>query len=136
MRAMDFPEEGKMAEVTKKKILLVDDSRTVRQLLKIILKKHIFCDITEAGDGSEAIINLGDDSFDLMITDINMPNMNGLTLVKTVRDEMHMEIPIIIVTTMGKEQDRDTGLELGADSYVTKPINGPSLIRQATELLS
>ena len=71
-----------------------------------------------------------------MITDINMPNMNGLSLVKTVRDEMLMEIPIIIVTTMGKEQDRDIGLKFGADSYVTKPINGSSLIRQADELLS
>ena len=125
-----------MAEREKKKILLVDDSRTVRQLMKLILKKHIFCDITEAGDGLEAIQYLGDDCFDLVITDINMPNMNGLSLVKQVRDEMHMDIPIIIVTTMGKEQDRDAGLELGADSYVTKPINGPSLIRQAAELLS
>jgi CheY-like chemotaxis protein len=125
-----------MAELEKKSILLVDDSRTVRQLLKLIIRKHIYCEITEAVDGREAVRHLNEACFDLVITDINMPNMNGLALVKTVRNEMNMKIPIIIVTTMGGEQDRDTGLELGADSYVTKPINGPTLIRHAAELLS
>jgi len=124
-----------MAEREKKRILLVDDSRTVRQLLSLVLKKHIFCDITEACDGREAAQSLGNDCFDLMITDINMPNMNGLSLIMKVRGEMDLGIPIIIVTTMGGEQDRDAGLDLGANSYVTKPINAPTLIREATDLL-
>jgi two-component system chemotaxis response regulator CheY len=124
-----------MVEREKKKILLVDDSRTVRQLLNLVLKKHIFCDITEACDGREAVETLGADCFDLLVTDINMPNMNGLSLIRKVRGEMHLTIPIIIVTTMGGEQDRDAGLELGANSYVTKPINGHTLIREATQLL-
>ena len=125
-----------MAEQVKKRILLVDDSRTVRQLLNLVLKKHIFCDITEACDGQEAVQRLKKDSFDLVITDINMPNMNGLSLISRVRGEMLLNVPIIIVTTMGKEQDRDAGLELGANSYVTKPINAPMLVREATDLLS
>ncbi len=125
-----------MAELEKKKILLVDDSRTVRQLLSLVLKKHIFCDITEACDGQEAAQSLGNDCFDLMITDINMPNMNGLSLIMKVRGEMDLGIPIIIVTTMGGEQDRDAGLDLGANSYVTKPINATTLVREATDLLS
>ncbi len=114
----------------------MDDSRTVRQLLSLVLKKHIFCDITEACDGQEAAQSLGNDCFDLMITDINMPNMNGLSLIMKVRGEMDLGIPIIIVTTMGGEQDRDAGLDLGANSYVTKPINAPILVREATDLLS
>ena len=125
-----------MNELKKKNILLVDDSKTVRQLLKLILKKHLLCDITEACDGREAVQYLGNECYDLVITDINMPNMNGLSLVRKARNEMQLKVPIIIVTTMGKEEDRDAGLQLGADSYVTKPINGPSLIRQATQLLS
>jgi two-component system chemotaxis response regulator CheY len=125
-----------MSEREKKRILLVDDSRTVRQLLSLVLKKYLFCDVTEACDGREAVQNLDSDSFDLLITDINMPNMNGLSLVRKVRGDMNLSIPIIIVTTMGKEQDRDAGLELGANSYVTKPINGSVLIREATQLLS
>jgi len=125
-----------MSEREKKRILLVDDSRTVRQLLSLVLKRYLFCEVTEASDGREAVQNLNNDSFDLLITDINMPNMNGLSLVRKVRGEMNLSVPIIIVTTMGKEQDRDAGLELGANSYVTKPINGPVLIREATQLLS
>lgn len=125
-----------MAEQVKKKILLVDDSRTVRQLLNLVLKKHIFCNITEACDGQEALQCLTKDNFDLIVTDINMPNMNGLSLISRVRGEMHLKVPIIIVTTLGREMDRDLGLELGADSYVTKPINAPMLVREATDLLS
>ena len=125
-----------MAEREKKRILLVDDSRTVRQLLNLVLKKHLCCDITEACDGQEAVQTLGAECFDLLITDINMPNMNGLSLIRKVRGEMDLGIPIIIVTTMGGEQDRDAGLDLGANSYVTKPINATTLVREATDLLS
>lgn len=125
-----------MADRIKIKILLVDDSRTVRQLLKLVLKRHLYCDITEACDGEEAVQYMGDGLFDLVITDINMPNMNGLSLIRKVRGEMLLKVPIIIVTTMGKEQDRDAGLELGANAYVTKPINGPALLREATQLLA
>lgn len=125
-----------MAEPEKKKILLVDDSRTVRQLLKLVLKRRLYCDITEACDGKEAVQYMGNGLFDLVITDINMPNMNGLSLIRKIRGEMLLKVPIIIVTTMGKEQDRDAGLELGANAYVTKPINGPALLREATQLLA
>ena len=124
-----------MGDSVRKSILLVDDSRAVRQLVKFMICRHIDSDIQEAGDGVEAVAKLQDQNFDLVITDINMPNMNGLSLVKKVRDEMDLEVPIIIVTTMGKEQDRDTGLNLGANSYVTKPIQAPELLKEVTNLL-
>ncbi len=119
----------------RKNILLVDDSRTVRQLLKLVLAKHLACDITEAQDGLEAVKLLNSSTYDLVITDINMPNMNGLALTRKIRGELSLDVPIIIVTTMGKEQDRDKGIALGANSYVTKPIQAPGLIREATNLL-
>ena len=124
-----------MAGSDRKSILLVDDSRAVRQLVKFMISRHIDSDIQEADDGMEAVVKLEAHSFDLVITDINMPNMNGLSLVKKVRDEMDLAVPIIIVTTMGKEQDRDAGLTMGANSYVTKPIQAPELIREMTSLL-
>ena len=125
-----------MAQRKIKKILLVDDSRIVRQFLKLVLRKHLLCDITEACDGLAAVQSMRADKYDLMITDINMPNMDGLALIRKVRKEMGLNLPIIIITTLGKENDRDTGLELGANSYLTKPINAPKLVGEATGLLS
>ena len=121
---------------SKVKILIVDDSRTVRQLLKLVLLNGLPCQITEAEDGQKAVDVLrADDAYDLVITDINMPNMNGLSLVKKVRGDLGLQIPIIIITTMGKEEDRDEGLSLGANSYLTKPFNGPNVVKTAFELL-
>ena len=120
----------------KKSILLVDDSRAVRQLLKMILQRHVDCNLIEAEDGQEAYEKLKSDSYDLLITDVNMPRMNGLSLIGRVRSELGLRIPIIIVTTMGREEDRDAGLNLGADTYITKPINGPHLVKTVTALIS
>lgn len=119
----------------RKKILIVDDSRTVRQLLKLILAKSIACQIKEAEDGLIASKLLKEETFDLVFTDINMPNMDGLSLVHKVRTEMGLTTPMVIITTMGKETDRDKGLELGANSYLTKPFNGPNVIKTAMDLL-
>jgi DNA-binding response OmpR family regulator len=120
----------------KKSILLVDDSRAVRQLLKMILQRHVDCNLMEAEDGQEAYEKLKSDSYDLLITDVNMPRMNGLSLIGRVRNELGLRIPIVIVTTMGREEDRDAGLNLGADTYITKPINGPHLVKTVTGLIS
>ncbi len=120
----------------KKNILVVDDSRTVRHLLRMVIGRYMPCLIVEAEDGVEAAQKLTEQRFDLLITDINMPRMNGLSLVSKVRGEMGMDLPIIIVTTMGKEEDRDKGLELGADFYVTKPVSGPSLLDAVSRLVT
>lgn len=125
-----------MGEPGRKSILLVDDSRSVRQLLKLMLGMHMTLDIYEAGDGVEAVKKLKERDFDLVITDIRMPNMDGLSLIKRVRGEISLEVPIIVVSTMGSEADRDKGLKLGANSYVTKPIQAPDLITEVTNLLS
>ena len=120
----------------KRNILIVDDSRAVRQLLKMVLQRHVDCNLMEAEDGQDAYEKLKADSYDLLITDINMPRMNGLSLIGRVRNEMSLRIPIVIVTTMGHEEDRDAGLSLGADTYITKPINGPHLVQTVTGLIN
>jgi len=120
----------------KKNVLIVDDSRAVRQLLKMVLQRHVDCNLMEAEDGQDAYEKLKSDSYDLLITDINMPRMNGLSLIGRVRNEMSLRIPIVIVTTMGHEEDRDAGLCLGADTYITKPINGPHLVQTVTGLIN
>ena len=120
----------------KKNILIVDDSGAVRQLLKMVLQRHVDCNLMEAEDGQEAYEKLKLDSYDLLITDVNMPRMNGLSLIGRVRNELGLRIPIVIVTTMGREEDRDAGLNLGADTYITKPINGPHLVKTVTGLIS
>lgn len=118
-----------------KKILVVDDSVTMRQLMKMVLMKHLPCQITEAQDGLDALAKLKDGAFDLVVTDVNMPRMDGLGLVRSAREVLKSTVPIIIVTTKGGEADRDMGLKLGANAYLTKPINGIAVIKAVTELL-
>jgi len=129
-------ENGSGADSDRKCILLVDDSMAVRQLLRLMLSMYLTLDIYEAGDGVEAISKLMEKDFDLVITDIRMPQMDGLSLIKKVRGEISVDVPIIVVSTLGKESDRDEGLKLGANSYVTKPVQAPDLIREVTSLLS
>ena len=118
-----------------KRILVVDDSVTMRQLMKMVLLKHLPCQITEAQDGLDALAKLKGGAFDLVVTDVNMPRMDGLGLVKAAREELKLAVPIIIVTTKGAEADRDRGLQLGANAYLTKPINGGQVVKAVNELL-
>ena len=120
----------------KKQILVVDDSRAVRQLLRMVLERHVSCELTEAEDGQDAYEKLQNRDFDILITDINMPRMNGLSLIGRVRKDLNLRIPIVIVTTLGHEEDRDAGINLGADTYITKPLNGSQLVSTVTGLIS
>ena len=128
--------EAYKVERGKKKVLIADDSKAVRQRLKIFLDRHVSCELVEAEDGQEAFEKLQSDRFDILITDINMPRMSGLSLIGKVRKELKLRIPIVIVTTMGYEEDRDAGMRLGADTYITKPINGSQLISTVSGLIN
>lgn len=110
-----------------KKILIVEDSATMRLFIRMFLRNIREVSLTEAVDGFDALEKLNKDKFDLIITDINMPRMNGLQLIETVRGMEKLTIPIIILSTIGDEVNRNKGLLLGADNYVTKPIVGPTL---------
>ena len=93
--------------------------------------------ITEASSGFEALRVLPREDFDLVVTDINMPDINGLELLSFVRrDPRFRSIPVVIVSTEGSERDRDKGLELGADAYLVKPFDPDALRGVVTDLLA
>jgi two-component system, chemotaxis family, chemotaxis protein CheY len=117
--------------------LVVEDSPTMRQLISFSLKRFKNARIIEAVDGVDALKKLSGEKIDLILTDINMPVMDGLKLVSLVRQNVQLQsIPIIIITTEGAEEDRERGLALGANAYISKPIQSSHLIKTITELLS
>lgn len=116
--------------------LVVEDSPTMRQLIVFALSRVKSLKVVEADDGVDALKKLSQQHFDVLITDINMPMMDGLKLVSMVRkDEVHKDIPIIIITTEGAQEDRQRALSLGANAYITKPIQAPQVISKVKELL-
>ena len=120
-----------------KTALVVEDSPTMRQLIVFALRRIKGLEITEADDGVDALKKLsGGVRFDIILTDINMPIMDGLKLVKRVRsDPTHKTTPIIIITTEGAQEDRERAMQLGANAYITKPIQAPQVIAKVKELL-
>jgi len=116
--------------------LVVEDSPTMRQLIVFALSRIKNLKVTEADDGVDGLKKLSSQKFDILITDINMPIMDGLKLVSMVRnDETHKLIPIVIITTEGAQEDRQRALALGANAYITKPIQAPQVISKVKELL-
>lgn len=116
--------------------LVVEDSPTMRQLIVFALSRVKVLKVVEADDGVDALKKLSQQHFDILITDINMPMMDGLKLVSMVRkDEVHKDIPIIIITTEGAQEDRQRALSLGANAYITKPIQAPQVISKVKDLL-
>jgi two-component system chemotaxis response regulator CheY len=116
--------------------LIVEDSPTMRQLLAFTLRRLKDCRIIEAVDGVDALKKLTTERVDLVITDINMPMMDGLKLVSHIRASARTKtLPIIIVTTEGAEEDRKRGLALGANAYIPKPIQPFELLKAVAALL-
>jgi two-component system, chemotaxis family, chemotaxis protein CheY len=116
--------------------LVVEDSPMMRQLLVLALSRLRSLKVTEADDGVDGLRKLAAGKFDIIITDINMPIMDGLKLVRRVRsDPTHKDVPIIIITTEGSKEDRSRALQLGANAYITKPIQAPQVIAKVRELL-
>ena len=123
-----------MAELS---CLVVEDSPMMRQLLVFALARIKRLHVTEAEDGVDGLRKLAQGKYDLIITDINMPIMDGLKLVKRIRsDEAHKDVPIIIITTEGSTEDRQRAMALGANAYITKPIQAPQVIAKVKELLA
>ena len=116
--------------------LVAEDSPTMRQLIVFALSRIKTLKVVEADDGVDALKKLSQQRYDILITDINMPMLDGLKLVSMVRkDEVHKDIPIVIITTEGAQEDRQRALSLGANAYITKPIQAPQVIGKVKELL-
>ncbi len=118
------------------KILIIEDSPTMRQLISFALKRLQGVRIVEANDGVDGLRKLSSEKFDLILTDINMPVMDGLKLVSLVRnDANYRTTPIVVITTEGAQEDRDRALSLGANDYITKPIQANRILELARTLL-
>ena len=116
------------------KILVVEDSPTTRAMIISAIEEVAGgLEIFESKNGFEALKLLPHHSFDLIITDINMPDINGLELVSFVkRNQAYRHIPLIIITTEGSERDREKGLSLGANEYLVKPFN-PEMLQNVVK---
>lgn len=108
----------------------------MRQLIAFALKRIKGVTIVEANDGVDGLKKLSAQRFDLILTDINMPVMDGLKLVSLVRnDNNYKMIPIVVITTEGAQEDRERALALGANDYITKPIQPTKIVEVAKNLL-
>jgi two-component system chemotaxis response regulator CheY len=119
------------------RILIVEDSATMRSLLASALEDlDVAVKITEASSGFEALRCLPREQYDLVVTDINMPDINGLELVSFVKsNEKYKGIPLVIVSTESSDRDREKGLGLGADAYLVKPFEADALRQVVLDLL-
>jgi len=110
-------------------ILVVDDSETVRQVLQMTLANAGFT-VVEAEDGVDALSKLSGAQIDMLITDLNMPNMDGLELIKKVREEgAHRFTPIVMLTTESSEAKKLAGREAGASGWIVKPFKPEQLLK-------
>jgi two-component system response regulator PilR (NtrC family) len=115
-------------------ILVVDDDKSMREFLELILKRERY-NVTCAKDGADAILLLKENFFDLIITDLMMPAINGLELLKKAK-ELHADIKVIMITAFGTIETAIEAIKLGAYDYITKPFNNDDLrlrIRRAIE---
>ena len=111
-------------------ILIVEDSPTMRQLICFAMRRVPGSRVIEASDGVDAFKKLSASHVDLILADINMPMMDGLKLVSLVRSNpSYKDIPIVMITTEGAEEDRKKALSIGANAYLTKPIQTQELVK-------
>lgn len=119
-----------------KTILIAEDSASVRKFISLALKIKGYTLIT-AEDGMVALEKLAHHKIDMLVTDLNMPNVDGLKLIRTIRqDPEYKELPIVILSSLSKEEDINEGLSAGADSYLIKPFNTKKIQYEVAKYLS
>jgi two-component system chemotaxis response regulator CheY len=124
-----------MSEVHAR-VLVVEDSAAMRGFITSTLENVGGYEITQAPNGFEALRLLPRARFDLVISDINMPDINGLELVRFIRESAdHRETPLLLISTDGRDADRERGLRLGADAYLVKPFEPETLLASVRRLL-
>jgi two-component system chemotaxis response regulator CheY len=119
-----------------KKILIVDDSASLRQVVSIALKGAGY-DVVEACDGKDALTKLNGDKVHLIISDVNMPNMDGITLVKEIKKMANYKFtPIIMLTTESQESKKAEGQAAGAKAWVVKPFQPAQMLTAVSKLIA
>ena len=117
------------------KVLIVDDNRASRDLIRAILKP-VCCDIVEASRGRQALELLRREQPDLVLLDIDMPDLDGLTVVKEIRrDAAFTDLPVVAVTAFAMEGDRERAIAAGFTAYLAKPVRAAALRAQVQQLL-
>jgi DNA-binding response OmpR family regulator len=117
------------------KILVVDDDKTTRKLLNLFLKAKGY-EVVTAENGLDAMEKLGTESINLVVTDMNMPYMDGIELTKNLRnDENWKNIPIVMVTTEADEDERKKAMDAGVDDYLVKPANAEQITDSIKRIL-
>lgn len=120
---------------TEKTILTVEDERPIREMVRLALEKAGF-DVLEAADGEQAMVVVTDHRPDLILVDWMLPGMSGIDLARRLKaDESTSEIPLIMVSARGEEEDKIRGLEIGADDYVAKPFSPRELVARIRAVL-
>ena len=122
------------------RILIVEDSASTRAFVRTTLESESgvpAVEVSEAASGFDALRLLPRGPYDLVISDINMPDINGLELVQFMRkSEQHKKTPILLISTQSSERDRQRGLRLGADGYLAKPFGAAALMNDVARLLA
>ncbi len=117
------------------KILIVDDCQTTRKLLGHYLKTRGYS-VMFAENGLDALEKLGSDSVNLVMTDLNMPYMDGMELIKTLRaDPAWIDLPILMVTTENDEEERQKAFSNGANGYLVKPVTGDAIAQNIKSII-
>jgi len=118
------------------KVLVVEDNHAMRSLIAAALDQHLEVNVYEAENGFSALKLIPDNEFQLILTDINMPDINGLELISFLRQHpVYRQVPILIISTESADEDRRRGLAIGANGYLTKPFTENELVSLVQQLL-
>ncbi|GBF48982.1 response regulator receiver domain-containing protein [Leptospira ryugenii] len=118
-----------------KKILIIDDSAVFRKIISVHLKNANF-ELVEAGDGLEGLSKLEEHQIDLIVSDMNMPNMDGISFIKKTKENPKYKFtPIIMLTTESQPEKKQQGMDAGARAWLTKPFSPEELLETISKLL-
>lgn len=119
----------------RKKILVVDDSKLIHRMFEVMLRRH---NLVHAADGHEGLQRLSENAdVELILLDINMPKMNGLEFLEQVKsDSAFADIPVVVVSTEGKEEDTERALAAGAADYIKKPFQTDSILEVVARVMA
>lgn len=136
MRTIRATTHGGSEPQRRKRVLVVDDSITVREVERNLLKNHGY-EVDVAVDGAEALTAVQNQSYDLVLTDVDMPRMNGIRLTHAIKeDPRHADLPVLIVSYKDREEDKVRGLEAGAEAYLTKSsFHDETLLQTVRDLI-
>jgi two-component system chemotaxis response regulator CheY len=119
------------------RVLIIDDSPTARMVVRFALQRERELELVESTDGIDALRQMTESHFDLALVDINMPTLDGFSLIRMVRaDPSLADTRLVVITSEGGETERSKALSLGADAYLTKPLRKDEVLSEVRKLLA